>query len=106
MAASTFAPRSPKELSEPLTDESTLEFTVNVLTEHFDLQAAGYCCQTRDLFNVLVAAAARGSTIEATCNDLADAPDSNTVRGYLTAQLSPQQIRSVEAAFNRALGSQ
>jgi hypothetical protein len=89
-----------------LTDASTLEFTVHVLTQHFDVQASGYCCQTHDLWHVLVAAAAQGSTIEATCHDLLSAPDSNTVRGYLNDQLTNAQVRPLEDNFNRALSSQ
>ena len=46
-----------------------------------------YHCQTRELWQVLVAAAAPGSTIEATCHDLPQAPDSNPVRGYRNDQL-------------------
>ncbi len=91
---------------ELLTDASTLEFTVQVLTQHFDVQASGYCCQTRDLWQVLVAAAAQGSTIEATCHDLPAAPNSNTVRGYLKDHLTTEQVRPLEADFNRALSSQ
>jgi hypothetical protein len=89
-----------------LTDQNTLEFTVQVLTQHFEVQATGYRCHTRDLWQVLVAAAAHGSTIEATCNDLENAPDSNTVRGYLNDQLTAPHVRSLEADFNRALRSQ
>ena len=97
-----FRPQHPEALS----DQNTLQFTVQVLTQHFDLEAHGYCCQTPDLWRVLVAAAARGSTIEATCNDLEEAPDSNTVRGYLIAQLTPEQVRPLETDFNRAVASQ
>ena len=89
-----------------LSDQNTLEFTVQVLSQHFNVQATGYRCQTRDLWQVLVAAAARGSTIEATCHDLLTAPDSNTVRGYLNQQLRAPQVRPLEANFNRALACQ
>jgi hypothetical protein len=92
--------------SDVLTDACTLEFTLDTLSQHFELHAAGYCCQTRDLWQVLLTAAARGSTIEATCNDLEDAPASNTVRGYLNDQLTAEQVRPLEAAFNHALASQ
>ncbi len=91
---------------EVLTDRCTLEFTLDTLSQHFDLHAAGYRCQTRDLWFVLLTAAARGSTIEATCNDLEDAPASNTVRNYLNDQLSAEQVRPLEAVFNRALAAQ
>jgi putative transposase len=92
--------------SDVLTDECTLEFTLDTLIQHFDLEANGYCCQTRDLWQVLLTAAARGSTIEATCHDLEEAPASNTVRGYLNAHLTAEQVRPLEADFNRALAAQ
>jgi hypothetical protein len=66
-----------------LTDRSTLNCTIAVLEQHFDLSADGYLCQTRDLWQVLIAVAARQSKIESTCNDLENAPDSNTFRGYI-----------------------
>jgi hypothetical protein len=97
---SQFAPLRLEQF-KGLTDQSTLEFTVQVLPQHFDVQASGYCCQTRDLWHVL--AAAQGSTIEATCRDLPAASHSNTVRGYLQDQLTIEQVRPLEADFNRAL---
>jgi putative transposase len=90
---------------DKLTDQSTLNSTIAVLEKYFDLSAEGYLCQTRDLWQVLVLAAARRSTVEATCNDLPGAPDSNTVRGYLNDQLTPDQIRTLEQDCNRALAS-
>ena len=92
--------------SAKLTDRSTLDFTIAVLEQHFDLSANGYLCQTRDLWQVLVAVAARQSSIETVCNDLTGAPDSNTVRGYINEQLTPQQIRALQRDCNRALASQ
>jgi hypothetical protein len=103
---SQFVPPRLEQFKE-LTDQSTLEFTVQVLTQHFDVQASGYCCQTRDLWHVLVAAAAQGSTIEATCHELPAAPHSNTVRntvrGYLHDQLTTEQVRPLEADFGSRL---
>jgi putative transposase len=102
---SQFAP-DPAAAPAVLTDRNTLEFTVQTLTDHFDLQAQGYCCQTRDLWQVVVAAAAQRSTLTATCGELRDAPASSTVRGYLRDQLTPAQVRPLEESFNRALASQ
>jgi hypothetical protein len=45
--------------AEKLTDRVTLETVVAVLEHYFDLPADGYVCQTRDVWNILVAAAAR-----------------------------------------------
>ena len=92
--------------SDKLTDRSTLDCTIAVLEHYFDLSANGTLCQTSDLWRVLVQAAARRTTIEAVCTDLADAPDSNTVRGYLKEQLPVSTIRGLQHDCNRALASQ
>ena len=92
---------------ESLTDQNTLQFTVNVLETHFSLDANGTRCQRRDLWQVLVTAAARASTIEATCADLASAPDSNTIRNHLNEQLAglESDLHSLEQQCNSALAS-
>ena len=54
---------------------------MTIVRQHFTLTAAGDTCQTDDLWRILLAAAARHTTIEALCADLLSAPDSNTVRG-------------------------
>jgi len=92
--------------ADKLTDRGTLDFTIAVLQQHFDLAADGSVCKTPDLWRVLVTAAARRTYIETVCNDLDGAPDSNTVRGYLKAQLTPADIRAVQRDCNRALASQ
>jgi len=89
-----------------LTDRSTLDSTIGVLEQYFDLSAEGYCCQTRDLWQVLVAVCARQSTIESTCSDLLEAPDSNTVRLYLNQQLTAGKIKALQKECNAALASQ
>ncbi|HEX7588162.1 MAG TPA: hypothetical protein VF478_07600 [Anaerolineae bacterium] len=86
-----------------LTDQAALNCTIGILKRHFDLSAEGYLCQTHDLYRILVNAAAHCSTIEAACADLKAAPDSNTVRGYLNAQLTPAVIRDLEHQCNQAL---
>ena len=98
----TFVPPDAKKL----TDRVTLDTVIAVLEHYFDLSAEGSVCQTRDLWNVLVEAAARNAYIETVCNDLAAAPDSNTVRGYLTEQLTPKIIGDLKRRCNRALASQ
>lgn len=92
--------------TDKLTDRKTLDCTIAVLKQHFDLSANGYICQTRDLYHILVTAAVRQTYIETVCNDLPGAPDSNTVRGYLNEQLTPNQIRAIQRDCNRALASQ
>ena len=98
--------KSASTRSDNLTDQATLNFTIKVLERYFNLSADGYICQTRDLYQVHVTAAARCSTIEATCRDLKEAPDSNTLRESLQAQLPREKIAELERECNRALASQ
>lgn len=88
-----------------LTDQQTLHDTMIVARRHIPLTANGYRCQTADLWRLLLAAAARRTTIEAVCADLTGAPDSNTVRGYLTEQLPPASIPEHEQQWNGLLRS-
>jgi len=70
---------------------------------HIPLSADGYRCQTDDLWRILLAAAARRTTIETACADLESAPHSNTVRGHLTEQLPPASIPELEQRWNTLL---
>jgi len=76
-----------------------------LLRQHVRLHADGYSCQTSDLWRILLAAAARHTTIEAVCADLTDTPAANTVRDYLTAQLPPHDVRELERCCNTALAA-
>jgi len=78
---------------------------MSVGQQHIPLTANGYRCQTADVWRVLLAAAARHTTIEATCADLERAPDANTVRGYLTEQLSAAGIPELQQQWNDLLRS-
>jgi hypothetical protein len=93
--------------SQPLqlTDQQTLHDTMLIGREHIPLSANGYRCQTDDLWRILLAAAARGSTIEATCAELLGAPAANTVRGHLNEQLTPQGIPDLEQHWNQLLSA-
>src|SRR5438552_17421655 len=86
-----------------LTDQQTLHDTMNVGQQHIPLNANGYRCQTDDLWRILLAAAARGTTIEAACADLERAPDANTVRGHLTEQLPPRRLPDQQQQWNALL---
>lgn len=99
-------PKTVTPQTDKLTDRRTLDFTIAILEQCFDLSADGYICQTRDLYQVLVTAAVRQTYIETVCNDLTGAPDGNTVRGYLNEQLTPDDIRAIQRDCNRALASQ
>ncbi len=89
----------------PLTDQRTLSATMTLLRDHLPLTADGYRCQTDDLWRIVLAAAVRHATIEAVCADLLTAPHANTVRGYLTRQLTPPAIPALEAQTNTALAT-
>jgi putative transposase len=91
--------------SSHLTDQQTLHDTMIIGQQHIPLTANGYRCQTSDLWRLLLVAAARRTTIEAACADLSGAPDANTVRGYLTEQLSPAAIPEQEQQWNDLLRS-
>ena len=88
-----------------LTDQQTLHDTMTVARQHIPLTASGYRCQTGDLWRLLLAAAARRTTIETACADLSGAPDANTVRGHLTEQLPPAGIPDLEQHCNHLLRS-
>src|SRR5215204_6511000 len=83
-----------------LTDQQTLHDTMLMGQRHIPLHANGYSCQTADVWRIVLAAAARRTTIEAACADLERTPDANTVRGYLTAQLSAAEIPDKERQWN------
>jgi hypothetical protein len=86
-----------------LTDQQTLHDTMIIARRYIPLTASGYRCQTGDLWRLLLAAAARRTTIEAVCADLSGAPNANTVRGYLTEQLPPPCIPDLQQQWNRLL---
>jgi putative transposase len=88
-----------------LTDQQTLHDTMIVARQHIPLTANGYRCQTDDLWRLLLAAAARRTTIETVCADLRGAPDANTVRGYLSEQLPPTAVADLEQQWNSLLRS-
>ena len=97
---------APPRTEPKLTDHSTLDSTTDLLTEQFALSADGYVCETADVWRVVIAAAARRSTIEATSHHLANAPDSNTIRYYLNQAFTPADIPALQSASNAALASQ
>lgn len=97
---------APPRTEPKLTDRSALDSTTDLLTAQFALAADGYICETADVWRVVVAAAARRSTIEATSQHLAQAPDSNTIRGYLNGAFTSAEIPALQAASNAALASQ
>jgi putative transposase len=86
-----------------LTDEKVLTQAQTTLSEHFELQADGYKCQTEDLYNVLLGVAVNQGTIEAICADLVGTPDPQTIRDYLNEQICVEELAQLEAQVNQAL---
>ena len=86
-----------------LTDQQTLHDTMLMGRQHIPLSANGYRCQTDDLWRILLAAAARGASIEAACADLEGAPDANTVREHLNDQLPVRGISELQQQWNMLL---
>lgn len=84
-----------------LSDESTLECTIECLTEHLPLQTSG-SYTVRDLFEILVRAASRGDSIEQTVRTLEGAPSSNAIRYHLEKL---DDMQALEAHVNAALHS-
>ncbi len=95
-----------KTKSLPTLSADEVRQTVSeLITEHFDLQAEGYSCDTRVLNDIVVKASVEGQAIEGTCNDLEAVPTGHTVRNYLNEQLRPEDLTGIEKQVNAALTS-
>jgi len=96
---------------EPTVDNPTLladdvrAVATALLAAHLPLSADGYKVTTALLSDVLLHAAATGTSVEAACDTLLDAADANTVRGYLNEQFEIEDLLALEHRFNQALGS-
>jgi putative transposase len=73
------------------------------LQKHLPLVADGYCCTSTTLYQVLIGVAANQSTIEAVCADLANSPDSETIRSYLNEQLRVEDLPRLQRCINAAM---
>lgn len=92
-------------LQEQLSAKDVHHQTVKTLTQHLSIHSAGYRCQPKMLFDVLLKASVENSSIEAVCGDLADVADSNTIREHLNKALPLEQLRQQEAEVNAALAA-
>jgi putative transposase len=86
-----------------LNDAEVLRILRQTLEKHFPLEADGYSCSATTLYEVLIGVAANRSTIEAVCQDLASAPDGETIRNYLNEQLRVEDLPLLERRINSAL---
>ncbi len=88
-----------------LPDQRTRHDPITALRDPIPLTAHGSRCQTDARWRIVVAAAARPTTIEAVCADLLHAPHANTVRGHLTTQVPPQASSDLEQQVHAALAT-
>jgi len=88
-----------------LTDHDVLRHTRARLRDHLPLHADGYVCSTDDLLQVLLGVAVNRQTIEAICADLVGAPDPETIRHYLNAQLRVDELPALQQHVNAALAA-
>lgn len=79
--------------------------TLDMLQGHLSLKTEGYRCTTEQVLNLLLKAAAEGSSLEAVCSDQADGIDGNTLREQLNGALDVAHLRQQEAEMNQALAS-
>jgi hypothetical protein len=85
--------------------EDVRHCAIEKLKEYIPVEAHGYCCTTEMIFDVLLKASAECSSIEATCADLEDVADSNTIREYLNQAIEVKTLRKRETQINTALAS-
>jgi putative transposase len=85
--------------------EDVRAYTLRTLKTHFEIEAHGYCCTTEMIYDVLVKASAECSSLEASCADLEQVADSNTMREYVNQALPIESLRTQEEQANQALAS-
>lgn len=85
--------------------EDVRQAMLKTLQNHLSLKMEGYICTTEMALDVLLKAAAQGSSIEAVCADLSEVADSNTLREQWNAALDVADLRQQEAELNAALSS-
>ncbi len=85
--------------------EDVRAYMMRNMKEHFQIEAQGYCCTTDMIYDILMKASAECSSLEATCADLEQVADSNTVREYVNQALPIRSLHSQEEQANQALAS-
>src|SRR5262249_58752520 len=69
------------------------------------MEAEGYSCTGETLHEVLIGVGVKQGTIESVCAELAQAPDGETIRGYLNEQLRVEDLPRLERQINGALAA-
>jgi hypothetical protein len=83
--------------------EDVRAYTLRTLKKHLDIEAAGYICTTDMILDILLKASAECSSLEATCADLEQVADSNTVREYVNQAFPIKRLSEQEEQANQAL---
>jgi len=83
--------------------EDVRTYTIRTLKKHLDIEAAGYICTTDMILDILLKASAECSSLEATCADLEQVADSNTVREYVNKAFPIKHLSKQEEQANQAL---
>jgi putative transposase len=83
--------------------EDVRAYTLRTLKRHLDIAAAGYICTTDMILDILLKASAECSSLEATCADLEQVADSNTVREYVNEAFPIKRLSEQEEQANQAL---
>jgi putative transposase len=97
---------SPSKDSKELSAEATREATIKCLQEHLPIEVAGTKATTEMVLEVLVHAASKGQSIEASCAELSGSADSNTLREYVNEAFQVELLEDLEVRVNKALHSQ
>ena len=75
------------------------------LKQHLPLEADGYRCTSETLYQVLIGIGVKQGTIESVSAELAEAPDGETIRTYLSEQLRVEDLPRLERQINAALSA-
>jgi hypothetical protein len=79
------------------------DMTQKTVQETIGIEADGYCCDGEMLVDVLIKAASENSSVEASCQELSDVADSNTIRERLNEQFDVAKLWEQETYLNQAL---
>ena len=94
---------SPSHNSRELTDELTRKAAVERLQTFLGINVAGTKATTAMVFDVMLHAASTGQSIEASCEELVDSADSNTIRDYLNDYFTVDNFEEIESQINSCL---
>jgi hypothetical protein len=87
-----------------LNAEDVRAMMLDTMEQHLSLKTEGYRSSTHQTYNLLLKAAAEGSSLEAVCADsCGGGVDSNTLREQLNSALVVEALRQQEAEMNAAL---